>query len=187
MKAFTKEYAHKLLKRLKEKGKLRKPSTSNSVTNGNGHGNGHHDPGSDPHDPESSRDQDRHRNGSTSTPSATPLSLSTPRIVPDTPKQNGAHADLVSDIFGPDDLDEDEMDPARSATMVDASPSEIATPDQSRSPLSIKMNMTPLHAVQIKPIDKFRPPPPPAFAEVGVGSFQTPGTPRSGDEVMDQG
>ncbi|WWD19848.1 hypothetical protein CI109_104315 [Kwoniella shandongensis] len=88
MKAFTKEFTHKVLKRLKEKGKLRKPS-------GHGHTNGG-------------------GGGSSATPSASASTL-TPTPTPggstmvDTP-QREKDGSLVDDIFGADDEDDADME-----------------------------------------------------------------------------
>lgn len=99
LKSFTKEFTHKVLKRLKEKGKLKRPPL-------NGNGNGH--------------SQDNGVNGTPSmaTPIASTPALSTPTparscSLIDTPHQNQngngdrEDKDLVDDIFGGSD---DEMD-----------------------------------------------------------------------------
>ncbi|WVQ83668.1 hypothetical protein IAT38_005811 [Cryptococcus sp. DSM 104549] len=78
MKAFTKDFAHKVLKRLKAKGTLRKPGSSSAPS----HPNGNAHPSSSTHD------------GTPSTVSMTPL-IETP--------QREKDADLVDDIFGVDD------------------------------------------------------------------------------------
>jgi len=85
MKAFTKEFVHKLLKRLKEKGKLRRPGGSSSRS---------HRPSTSASTP----------GAESVTPGATP-SRAGSSVVLQTPTPGGEHDDLVNDIFGGDDGD----------------------------------------------------------------------------------
>jgi hypothetical protein len=125
IKAFTKEFVHKVLKKLKEKGKLRK---------------GPHASGSG-----SSKSRD-HGSKSASTPSATPNTVSDNSTVLQTPD---GHNDLVNDIFdvGEDDDDRsihDQATPAKDMEMDvdvdDRSMTTISFPPPGSSPV----NQTPL-------------------------------------------
>ena len=107
MKAFTKEYSHKVLRKLKEKGKLRAPK-----------------------DPSRSS-----RSVESATPSTippdTPITLSTPSATIKTP--DGQHGELLTDIFGgSDDEAEDgdtpmdiEPDDSPMRTPIHVSPSSV--------------------------------------------------------------
>ena len=77
MKAFTKVYSHKLLNRLKEKGKLRRISSTVSKANGAA-------------------------SASTTVSVSTPMTVSTPSRVPsETPNGSEArHDDLLDEMFG---------------------------------------------------------------------------------------
>jgi hypothetical protein len=164
MKAFTKEYTHKVLRKLKDKGKLRRPSSS---TNGHSH-----------------RDHSSHahpRDGSTSTsspvtatPGATPLSLSlsTPSAFTQTPtpsRHSSALAGELDDIFGVDPPDDDmDMDMDMEEDAEDASPEDIATPDQELAIRSEHTAETTNGKLRLIPVVK------------EVSGLDTPGTPSSG-------
>jgi histone-lysine N-methyltransferase SETD2 len=88
MKSFVKEYTHKVLKKLKEKGKLKRQTTNDLST-----------PTSTP-------------------ALSTPLTMSTPSGNLATPNgHSDDHEDLVDDIFGADDVDMD-IDEPRSPSPV---------------------------------------------------------------------
>jgi histone-lysine N-methyltransferase SETD2 len=172
IKAFTKEYTHKVLRKLKDKGKLRRPSSS---TNGHSH-----------------RDHSSHahaRDGTTSTsspvtatPGATPLSLSlsTPTAFTQTPtpsRHSSALAGELDDIFGVDPPDDDmdmDMDMDMEEDAEDASPEDIATPDQdlairSEHPEGLPhLSETANGKLRLNPVVK------------EVSGLDTPGTPSSG-------
>lgn len=100
MKSFTKEYSHKLLKRLKDKGKLRRiPSTSVMS------------------------------NGSSSTPHALSTPNGAPPATPNGSSSEPRHDDLLDEMFGEEDVDGDgEVDLEVDEGMY-PSPPDIATPD----------------------------------------------------------
>ncbi|WVR09631.1 hypothetical protein IAU60_006704 [Kwoniella sp. DSM 27419] len=87
MKAFTKEFAHKVLKRLKEKGKLKKPSRPSA--------NGARD------SPTTA--------GGVETPSAAGTVIETPRDRDGREADADEHGELVDDIFGKDDVEVDDI------------------------------------------------------------------------------
>lgn len=97
IKQFTKDFAHKLLKRLKEKGKLRRVESKQSLST----------PSSRKRDADSSQPSSRETPGQNgfSTPSMTPSRGS----AVDTPDKESAEDDggLVDDIFGQDEPDDD--------------------------------------------------------------------------------
>lgn len=160
IKAFTKEYTHKVLKKLKEKGKLRK-SSANGQANGHANGHSHHQSRS-----ESAKSASQVRE--TSTPVETPISESTPSLIPDgTPTQAGSSLDLVSDIFGADD-DDDEA-PLEDMDM-GTSPLAPPTPSDQRKSMALKMAL----------VDQYRPPAP-SSRNIRIGEIGTPETPRSTD------
>ena len=169
IKVFTKEYTHKILKKLKERGKLRK-----SLSNGHGKGP---TPSLDRHHSTSSSHGGRNND---STPSATPVSFSTPSNILETPERNGSSADLVSDIFGLDDQDDVDMD--ASASVIEASPLGVSTPDNEMSPLDMKRTTS----ISVNPKQMYRQPEPPAFTEIQPSNLAIPGTPDSGGEVKER-
>ena len=110
MKAFTKEFVHKLLKRLKEKGKLRRPGASGGSSS------------SRSHRPSTSTSTP---GGESVTPGATPGRTDSSSVVLQTPEPGGEHDDLVNDIFGGDDEDgdgDDRMDMEGDSDMDDHNP-----------------------------------------------------------------
>ena len=158
IKSFTKDYAHKLLKRLKERGKLRRPT----------------------HQPHTSTAASV--SGPTSTPlaSATPATISTPSAILATPPDGtqDSHGDLVIDIFGGSDDEEDDMMLDEDDTNGSPLIMDLATPGSADrpaffSPSSEKTN----GAIRV---DSFRPATDPAISN-GSLSMETPSrTPTSG-------
>ena len=160
IKSFTKEYAHKLLKRLKERGKLRRPNQQL-----------HSRPGTA-----------ASSSGSISAPlqSATPVTTSTPSatlaILPD--GSHESYGDLVTDIFGGSDDEEDDMmldeeDADGSPVVID-----LATPGSADRPAFFSPSVEKTNgAVRV---DSFRPASGAALNNVSL-SMETPSrTPTSG-------
>jgi len=88
MKAFTKEFVHKVLKRLKEKGKLRHVRHRTSSTSVGASGLAM----------------------TSDTPGATPATTDGSSVMPTTPSGHGDEGDLVDDLFGAAEDREDDMD-----------------------------------------------------------------------------
>lgn len=109
IKQFTKDYAHKLLKRLKEKGKLRRVDSKQSL--------------STPAPRSGGREDDESTRNGFSTPSMTPgmtPSRGSGSVVLETPGKNSVDAEddvgLVDDIFGQDEPDDGDDYDQSSAT-----------------------------------------------------------------------
>lgn len=144
MKSFTKEYAHKVLKKLKEKGKLRRPGGSGSRSS---------------------------LSAGLGTPAMT-SSSDTPRTVLQTPNDHDVeggdegHGNLVNDIFGGEDEGDDgmemEMDgetPSEKPSQTPTTPTPISTPQTKVAPGStgIKLNGGSLGSYGPIKVDSFRP------------------------------
>jgi histone-lysine N-methyltransferase SETD2 len=170
IKAFTKEYTHKVLKKLKEKGKLRRP-------NGQDHSHGSGDPAASASSRHPNGNGFVYDNGSspvTDTPSATPLSTSTPSAVLRTPnRRESAIAGELDDIFG--------VDPPEEDMHVDVDVKEepflpnLATPDQDRDQSPDVSALETGAAGTEKKMRRNS-----VVTKVQIGALGTPGTPTSG-------
>ncbi|OCF43734.1 histone-lysine N-methyltransferase, H3 lysine-36 specific [Kwoniella heveanensis CBS 569] len=128
MKAFTKDFTHKVLKRLKEKGKLIRVGANREMPSQSARSNSN--PTSTPS--RLGRELDTSESQSLATPTPSGTVIETPR------DQDDKEGDLVDDIFGKDDDDMDmelemdmEVDDDLGQTSISASAKSLSTQTQS--------------------------------------------------------
>ncbi|OCF61564.1 histone-lysine N-methyltransferase, H3 lysine-36 specific [Kwoniella mangroviensis CBS 10435] len=119
MKAFTKEFTHKVLKRLKEKGKLRRINPNHNASSTT----------TPTSTSTSSRNNLKIEGGTINTPTPSGTIIETPTD----PEGSTKEGDLLDDIFGKDDIDIDmEMD-----MDMEGSPSSTSAPASRKESMSL--------------------------------------------------